>query len=360
MPSRPFTRAQALQNRLFLEALRRTGNARLAARELGVHRATYTKRRARCAAFAQDWDAALAAAHAAFHLSGATRPPEPQQAATLRSSRANALLSDVEGSRGAGTVSPRPASPLPDFREGPGVGPSSLRTKGGEPTVVRLKSGRLQLRLAPAGRMTKAAEQAFFAALSASANVRLSAAAAGFAHSSFYARARQAKAFAREMRLALKAGYERLEAAALAAALPESYADDGWRHNDPPPIPPMTADQAFQLLCLHEKSVRQGWERPHRRRRRNECESTYRERLCAMWTAEKAREREQDALRRAAQYEQTGDWRLPEEPPPPALPPLHLVTGWSKADPKKEKHNPKKALFGGWRLSDWRKRQRKG
>lgn len=329
MPSRPFTRAQALQNRLFLEALRRTGNARLAARELGVHRATYTKRRARCAAFAQDWDAALAAAHAAFHLSGGTRPPAP-------------------------------ASPLPDFGEGPGVGPSSLRTKGGEPTVVRLKSGRLQLRLAPAGRMTKAAEQAFFAALSASANVRLSAAAAGFAHSSFYARARQAKAFAREMRLALKAGYERLEAAALAAALPESYADDGWRHNDPPPIPPMTADQAFQLLCLHEKSVRQGWERPHRRRRRNECESTYRERLCAMWTAEKAREREQDALRRAAQYEATGDWRLPEEPPPPALPPLHLVTGWSKADPKKEKHNPKKALFGGWRLSDWRKRQRKG
>jgi hypothetical protein len=328
MPSRPFTRAQALQNRRFLEALRRTGNARLAARELNVNRATYTKRRAGCAAFAQDWDAALAAAHAAFKLAGGQRPPEPH-------------------------------SPLPAFREGPGVGPSSLRTKGGEPTIVRLKSGRLQLRLAPAGRMTRAAEQAFFAALSASANVRLSAAAAGFAHSSFYARARKAPAFAREKRLALEMGYERLEAAAIAAAVPESHADDGWRHNDAPPIPQMSADQALQLLFLHQKGVRLGWDAPHRRRRRGESDETHRTRLQAMYQSEKAREAEAAALRRAAQYEATGDWRFPEEEPPPALPALEQVTGWSKADPNKQPHNPRKALFGGWRLKDWKKRRRR-
>jgi hypothetical protein len=350
MPSRPFTRRQALQNRLFLQALRRTGNARLAARELNVHRATYLKRRAKSAAFAQDWDAALAAAHAAFHLAGGPRPPEREPSANPRSSRA------PERPPQAGSRRARDERDL-----------QRLRTRGGEPTVVRLKSGRLQLRLAPAGRMTKAAEQAFFSALSASANVRLSAAAAGFAHSSFYARARKHRAFAREKRLALEMGYDRLEAAAIASALPDSHEDDGWRHNDPPPIPPMTPDQALQLLCLHEKSVRQSWERPHRRKRRGEPWATYTERLRAMWTAEKAREAEDAALRRAARYEESGDWRLPEEPEPPQLPPLHLVTGWSKArpepvegaDPKKPKHNPRKALFGGWRLADWRRRQDK-
>jgi hypothetical protein len=41
-----------------------------------VHRSTYVKRRAKSAAFAQDWDARLAAAHADFHHSGRPRPPE--------------------------------------------------------------------------------------------------------------------------------------------------------------------------------------------------------------------------------------------------------------------------------------------
>ena len=52
---RPFNRRQALENDKFLAALRATGNVRLAARRLGVHRATYTKRRAKDAAFAAEW-----------------------------------------------------------------------------------------------------------------------------------------------------------------------------------------------------------------------------------------------------------------------------------------------------------------
>lgn len=226
--------------------------------------------------------------------------------------------------------------------------------------VVRLKSGKLQLRLAPPGRMTKAAEQAFFAALSPTANVRLSAAAAGFAHSSFYARRRKARAFAREMRLALAMGYDRLECAMLAAGLEGSHEDDAWRHNDPPPVPPLTADQALQLLALHEKSVRQSWDQPHRRRRRGESDETYGHRLRAMWMAEQRRLAEDGALRTAFRAETSDDRRFEdEEGAPPILPPLHLVTGWSKADPKKKKHNPKVALFGGWRLSDWKKRQKR-
>ncbi|HEY0028778.1 MAG TPA: hypothetical protein VGC35_13005 [Allosphingosinicella sp.] len=61
MPT-PAARRRTRENARFLAALTRTGNARLAARELGVHRATYTKRRARDPAFAAAWAAALAAA----------------------------------------------------------------------------------------------------------------------------------------------------------------------------------------------------------------------------------------------------------------------------------------------------------
>jgi hypothetical protein len=322
MAHRPFTRRQALQNQAWLDALRQTGNPRLAALMLGVHRSTYLKRRARCAAFAQDWDAQLAAAHAAFHLAGGPRPPEAESGLARRKS-------------------------------------TGSRTVGGELHVGRTRNGRLQLRRAPAGWMTKKGEQAFFFALSATANVRLAAAAAGFAHSAFYSRKRQRPYFAREMRLSLTMGYDRVEEAALAAALPESHEDDAWRHNDPPPIPPMTASEALQLLFLHNKSVRLSWDRPHRRKRRGEPWETYTARLTAMWTAEKKREADDEALRRSARYEATGDWHLPGEKPP-ELPPLHLVTGWSKANPDRAKavHNPKLALFGGWRLKDWKRSRR--
>jgi hypothetical protein len=73
---RPFTRRQAAENDAFLDQLRRTGNARLAARAVGAHRAKFTKRRARHAVFAAQWEMALAACHAAMTLGGGTRPPE--------------------------------------------------------------------------------------------------------------------------------------------------------------------------------------------------------------------------------------------------------------------------------------------
>ena len=47
--------------------------------------------------------------------------------------------------------------------------------------VIRLKSGRLQVRAAQPGKLTRACEQAFLLALSACANVRLAAAAVGAA-----------------------------------------------------------------------------------------------------------------------------------------------------------------------------------
>ena len=322
MSTRPFTRRQALQNEAFLAALRRTGNPRLAARLLGVHRSTYMKRRAKSAAFAQAWDAEIAACHADLHAAGGPRAAEAQGGLVRRK--------------------------------------SAFRTEGGELVVGFTRGGRLQLRRAPAGWMTKAGEQAFFRALSATANVRLSAAAAGFSHSAFYQKRRARPAFAREMRLAHTIGYDRVEYALLASGLPESHADDAWRHNDPPPIPPMTADQAIQLFALHQKSIRMSWDAPHRRKRRGEPWETYTERLRAMWVCEKSKEAEDRAVRRAARWETAGDWDLPEDDEIPPLPALELVTGWSKADPKKVPHNPDLALFGGWRLKDWKKRKAPG
>src|SRR5206468_7100442 len=57
--SRPLTRAQALQNRAFLKLLRKTGNVRLAARELGLKYGTMQHRRRVQPAFAAQVEAAL-------------------------------------------------------------------------------------------------------------------------------------------------------------------------------------------------------------------------------------------------------------------------------------------------------------
>lgn len=324
-----FTWAQADENRAFLEVLAATGNARLAAREIKRAPATMHNRRTAHAGFAQQWEAAIAAAHARFHLAGGKRGPESLD-----------MMKD-SSCRGA-----RKGDPGLCRDDGRG-----LRTRGGEPMVVRTKNGKLQLRPAHRGKLNRAAEQAFLRALSASANVRLSAAAAGASPRAFYRRQRQNPAFAREMRLALRMGYERLEAAALQAALPESHEDDAWRRSEPPPLPRMSVDQALQLLFLHQKSVRLGWDMPHRRRRRGESDDVYSKRLGAMWISEKRREAEDAALRRAARFEESGDWRFDDERPLPELPRLELVTGWSRASGK-PKHNPDVALFGGWRLKE--------
>jgi hypothetical protein len=334
----PFTLAQARENARFLAILRETGNARYAAREINRRNSTMQTRRATHAGFAQDWEAAAAAANAAFHLGGGKRGPE-SKSGTVTS---NCPLRTPERKREKkeGTVT---------------LGNCPWRTRGGEPVVVRSQNGKLQLRFAHPGKLTKAAEQAFLAALSATANVRLSAAAAGASPAAFYRRRRRDPAFAREFRLALKMGWERLECAMLAAAVPESHAHDAWRQGEPPPIPPLSADQALQLLWLHEKSVQQGWDMPHRRRRRGEPWETYTERLRAMWTHEKKVEAEDAALRRAARFEESGDWRFADEAPPAPLPPLHLVTGWSRASGRAP-HHEGVPLFGGWRIGDMKRK----
>ena len=356
--SRPFTRSQALENARFLEVLGQTGNARLAAREVRRAHSTMFERRSGHAGFAQGWDAAVAAAHARFHLAGGRRGPEGlAPAGADAGGKGGAPLDFARDERDL-----RPFGPAQD-RQAQGErkekGPldfarderSRLRTRGGEVVVVRTKRGKLQLRLAHRGKLTRVAEQAFLSALSATANVRLSAAAAGASARAFYRRRETDPGFRREFRLALQTGYERLEAAALRAALPASHAHDAWRHTALPPIPPMSPDQALQLLFLHEKSVKQSWDKPHRRRRRGETDKQYSMRLFFMWRAEQRQVAEEQAVARAERFEATGGWRMAGEEAPPPLPPLELVTGWSRASGRAP-HHEGVALFGGWRLGD--------
>src|SRR5438067_1462814 len=72
--SRPLTWAQTLQNRAFLKLLRKTGNVRLACRELGLKYATMQDRRRKHPAFAVKWDAALVFAAARFEAVGVRGP----------------------------------------------------------------------------------------------------------------------------------------------------------------------------------------------------------------------------------------------------------------------------------------------
>jgi hypothetical protein len=311
--ARVLTRAQALQNRAFLKALRRTGNVRLACREIGAKYGTMQHRRRRHPALAVRWDAALAFAQARFGKSG--------------------------------RVGPRVR----------GDGGGLFRTRGGEMVICRRNDGKLQMRRAQPGKLTVEAEQAFLAALSATCNMSLAAAAVGSCFRAFDRRRKADPAFAREVRLALQRGYEALEMALYESGLAGSHEHGDWRHNEPPAMPPMSVSQALQLMYLHQKQARLTAEPEWLKRRRGESRAAHSERLAAMAEERDRRAREAFALAEAER------WALGEPPFGPAgeevraslgLPDLAQVTGWSRADPGKAPHHPGRALFGGWRIEE--------
>lgn len=298
MPN-PLTRAQQMENAAFLRHLRATGNAGTAARAMGCERGRFLERRRKHPAFAQAWDAALAIAHADL-------------------GRAASASSDTLKARG-------------------------------EPYIVRGKSGRFHLRKGRSRTIDHAVRQNFLAALSATANVVLSAAAAGYSTNALYDHRRRNPAFAREWQLALEMGYDRLKAALLESTLATSFADDDWRRNDLPAIPPMTANQALQLLYLHQKEVHTLAEPPHLKRRRGESRDAHSFRLGAMYDLQMAQEELKYRIaeaERLARGEPTYHRWAPGE-----LPDLSQVTGWSKASGKPATDDTR-ALFGGWRLGD--------
>lgn len=328
MPARPLTPAQRDQHRAFLRHLAQSGNAKAAAAAAGANHGTLIRRRKHHPAFAQDWDAALAAAHARLHAAGGPRPAE---------------------ARGeAGT------------------------------TVTLRRDGRLQLRRARADAFTRAAEQRFLLALSASANISLSAAAAGVSVAAVNKRKRRNPAFAREMRAALAEGHARLELALLESWSPASGDDATWRDNDPPALPPMTPHQALQLLHLHNRGVRWREATFQRALLPGETGDLRSARLARLYRARLVEQTEDEiaskvlggaAKRRAGSgagretacaplapgaagsiddAECTPASALPNGGPI-ALPDLAQVKGWSRSDPAKAAANAGEPLGGAMR-----------
>jgi hypothetical protein len=221
---KPLTRAQVLENRAFLKLLRKTGNVRLAARELGLKYGTMQHRRRVQPAFAAQVEAAIVFA----------------QVRLAKRAGPSTIRSTADGS--------------PPHRFAAGRNGGGYRTVGGEAVIVRLASGAIQVRRAQAGKLTPAAEQAFLLALAGTCNVALAAAAVGAAANAFARRAKRDPAFAREVRMALAEGHETLHLALLAGLEPWDEAD--WRCGEPPPIPQMTVDQVFQLMRVHQREAR--------------------------------------------------------------------------------------------------------
>ncbi|THD34821.1 MAG: hypothetical protein E7773_14275 [Sphingomonas sp.] len=299
MPN-PLSRTQQLENAAFLRHLRRTGNASTAARALGFGRGRFIVRRNKHPAFALQWDAALAIAHADL----------------------------MKGRDGAPVPPPH------------------------EPYIRRSKSGRLQLRRSQVGLIDHAGRQRFLAALSATANVRLSAAAARFDPGAFYRLRHRDPGFAREWLLALEMGYERLKMALAASWLVESHADDDWRHNEPPEMPPMTPAQALHLMHLHQKEVVLGSKPLTGRLRPGETSEARSAMLALLYEARQEREelkyRIAEAERQARGEPTYHRWE------PGDLPDLAQVTGWSQANGKPGT-DPGRAWSGdgGWRIFLW-------
>lgn len=148
MTARNLTPEQLHENVAFLLALSRTGNAREAARQIGAHRAKFTKRRAKHPRFAAQWQAALDLAQEHLARDGIF-----------------------------------------------------------DPGLTYLTDGRLQLRERGGGQGINADRKlGFLHMLNASGSVRLAAEVEGFAHASFYHHRLRDPEFARAWHDVMAAG----------------------------------------------------------------------------------------------------------------------------------------------------------
>lgn len=155
-------------------------------------------------------------------------------------------------------------------------------------------------------------------------------------------------------------GYDRLELALLEAARPEAFSEDDWRRNDPPALPPITVNQALQLMYLHQKEARLGGTPELLRLRPGERREARQERLILLGEHRRMRDRERfhiAEVERLARGEPTYiDW----EAEGVTLTDLAQVTGWSRADPAKTVADESRALFGGWRIEEMKAGKRGG
>ena len=255
--------------RAFLRELARSGNVAAAAEKAGIDRSSAYQVRRRNAAFAASWERAVGAF-----------------GDTLAASGGGVGAGEIPADVGGGGPDPRPCSesrasehPLPQGGGVTGAPPprrDKLRLRDDE-CVRASKAGRPCVVRAGPGRWSVGAERAFLAELTASANVRAAARAAGVSAVAAYNRRKLWPAFAAAWREAIDEGYARIETllvgAATAALDPGPEGGDeralrqaqGERLFEPPE---MTVEQAMKLW-LHHAGV-EGGRAPRQRWRRRE------------------------------------------------------------------------------------------
>lgn len=217
--------------RAFLRELARGGSVALAAAAAGIDRSTAYQLRRSNAAFAASWERALSFAR--LRLNGSFETVLPPAGSAFGSASHPSPPQDER----IGRARPRPPRLRPD---------ECVRaSKAGRPCVVR----------AGPGRWSVAAEAAFLAALTASANVTAAARAAGVSAVAAYNRRKQWPGFAAAWDAAKAEGYERLEMALLHAATATLDPEPAAAAGDPPA---MSVAEALNLLRLHRASVQGG------------------------------------------------------------------------------------------------------
>jgi hypothetical protein len=201
----------------FLRALEACGNQTVAAERSCVSRSWVCQERMRNPGFDSDCRRAIASAQARLRSAEGNRPPE-----------------------GWGHLD-------------------------GVELVVRGTNGRrVQIARARAGQWTARSEERFLEVFAATCNATAAYEAAGKSKGSAYSHRKRWPAFARRWQSAEEEGYGRVE-----LALVENGCNLFSSTELPPdvPMPPMTVDQALQLLRLHQSQVRSAGRAPGRRPR---------------------------------------------------------------------------------------------
>jgi hypothetical protein len=235
--------------RVFLRELGRSGSVARAAEAGGIDRSSAYQLRRRNAAFAASWDRALEGARETLREVSPSRSREgPGEG---ESSRTDTGFSSQTHTH------PRPL---------PQAGGGSRQPTPRDHEIVRAsKAGRPCIARVGPGRWSARSERAFLAELTATANVKAAARAAGVSAQAAYNRRRLWPAFAEAWRDALAEGYVRIETLLIHAATATL---------DPEPTPQavseapaMTVEQAMNLFKLHRasqhggKAQRYGWRR---------------------------------------------------------------------------------------------------
>ncbi|HEU4820598.1 MAG TPA: hypothetical protein VFS87_05510 [Qipengyuania sp.] len=251
------TRTPPAWRRAFLRELARSGSVRLAAEACGVDRTYPYQLRKRNAAFAASWERALAAAGVRLQAGspprrggdggGGARPTG------LASTLAPVTPTQPSPERGRAFGGDRPME-----RDRPILRPNQM--------IRSSKTGKCCIMEVGPGRWSAAKEAVFLAELTASANVKAAARAAGVSTVVVYNRRKLWPAFKAEWDAALAEGHARIETLLVCTATnildPEPLPERAWEG------PEMSVEQALKLHLAH-LALKRGDKRrlggPHRR-----------------------------------------------------------------------------------------------